>query len=36
MSWTNPTTRNTGDLITAAIWNTDLVENLTALRSGLP
>ncbi len=28
MPWTNPTTRSTGDLITAAIWNTDLVDNL--------
>src|SRR5574341_2291617 len=28
MPWTNPTTRSTGDLITAAIWNTDMVDNL--------
>lgn len=28
MSWTTPTTRATGDLITAAIWNTDVVNNL--------
>jgi hypothetical protein len=29
MAWTSPTTRTTGDLITAAIWNTDLVDNLS-------
>lgn len=29
MAWTSPTTRATGDLITAAIWNTDLVDNLS-------
>lgn len=28
MAWTTPTTRATGDLITAAIWNTDVVNNL--------
>lgn len=27
MAWTTPTTRATGDLITAAIWNTDLVND---------
>ena len=27
-TWTAPTTRSTGDLISASIWNTDLVENL--------
>jgi len=27
-TWTTPTTRSTGDLITASIWNVDLVENL--------
>lgn len=31
MSWTAPTTRSTGDLISAATWNTDLVNNLTWL-----
>jgi hypothetical protein len=36
MAWTDPTTRSTGDLITAAIWNTDMVDNFTYLRSGLP
>lgn len=28
MAWTTPTVRATGDLITASIWNTDLVSNL--------
>ncbi len=27
MTWTDPTTRSTGDLITAAIWNQDVVDN---------
>ena len=31
MAWTAPTTRTTGTLITAAIWNTDLTDNLTFL-----
>lgn len=31
MAWTAPTTRTTGTLITAAIWNTDVVDNLTYL-----
>ncbi|GEM_PF-1016530 len=34
MAWTNPTTQSTGTLITATIWNTDIVDNLTALRGG--
>ena len=34
MAWTAPTTRATGDLITAAIWNTDVVDNLTTLLAG--
>lgn len=29
ISWTAPTTRATADLITASIWNTDLVNNLS-------
>lgn len=33
MSWTAPTTRTTGELITAAIWNTDIVDNLNALKT---
>ena len=36
MSWTTPTTRSTGDLITAAIWNADLVDNLNFLYGSLP
>lgn len=35
MGWTGPTTRATGDLITASIWNTDIVDNLDALRTSL-
>lgn len=31
MTWTDPTTRSTGDLITAAIWNQDVVDNLEYL-----
>lgn len=31
MTWTEPVTRNTGDLITASIWNSDLVDNLMYL-----
>lgn len=34
MAWTAPTSRTTGDLMTASIWNTDLVNNLTTLRGG--
>jgi hypothetical protein len=32
MTWSDPETRQTGDLITAAIWNADLVDNLIHLR----
>lgn len=32
MAWTTPTTRTTGTLITASIWNTDLVDNLIYLK----
>jgi len=32
MAWTAPTTRATGDLITASIYNGDLVDNLLALK----
>jgi len=35
MAWTAPTTRTTGDLITASIWNTDLVDNLNYLKTNL-
>lgn len=31
MTWTAPTTRTTGELITASIWNTDVVDNLAYL-----
>lgn len=34
MAWTTPTTRTTGDLISAAIYNNDAVDNPIALRSG--
>jgi hypothetical protein len=27
MAWSDPVTRSTGDLITAAIWNQEVVEN---------
>jgi len=32
MTWVDPETRQTGDLITAAIWNQDVVDNTEALR----
>lgn len=28
VAWTNPTTRSTGNTITASIWNADVVDNL--------
>lgn len=31
MAWAEPPLRQTGDLITAEIWNTDVVDNLNAL-----
>lgn len=31
MAWVTPSTRSTGDLITAAIWNSDVVNNPIAL-----
>lgn len=30
MAYTSPTTQSTGTLVTAAIWNRDLVDNFTA------
>tara|TARA_Y100000310_G_scaffold295019_1_gene325971 strand:+ start:2936 stop:3436 length:501 start_codon:yes stop_codon:yes gene_type:complete len=33
MAWTGPTTRSTGDLITASIWNVDLKDNLDYLKT---
>jgi|SRR5215471_4368249 len=35
MAWTTPTTRSTGNLITASIWNTDLVDNLILLKTSI-
>jgi len=35
MTWTEPTTQNTGDLITAAVWNNQVVENLVHLHEGV-
>lgn len=35
MAWTTPTSRSTGNLITASIWNTDLVDNLIYLKSAI-
>ena len=32
MAYTAPTTRITGELITASIWNTDITDNLDALK----
>lgn len=32
MSWTTPTVRSTGDLITSSIWNTDIKDNLRYLK----
>lgn len=34
MAWVAPTTRTLGDLITAAIWNQDVVANTIALEAG--
>ena len=34
MAWITPTTRSTGTLITASIWNQDAVDNPIALRTG--
>ena len=33
MAWTAPTVRTTGELITASIWNTDLVADLLYLKA---
>jgi hypothetical protein len=33
MAYTPPTTRTTGDLVTAATWNADLVDNIRFLAS---
>lgn len=34
MAWAAPSSRTTGTLITAAIWNSDVVDNPIALRAG--
>lgn len=34
MAYTAPTTRTTGTLITASIWNTDIVDNIAAIWKG--
>lgn len=33
MSYTVPTTKASGDLVTAAAWNTDITENIKYLRA---
>ena len=35
MAWTLPSVRATADLITAAIWNTDLKDNLILLKTSI-
>lgn len=35
MAWSDPTTRNTGDIITSAIWNQDVVDNPQYLKDTL-
>jgi len=34
MAYTAPTTRTTNDLVTAAIWNADIVDNEIAINAG--
>lgn len=34
MAWNTPTTRSTNFLVTAAVWNSDVVDNPVALRGG--
>ena len=34
MTWTNPSTQSAGTIITAAIWNQQLIENLFHIASG--
>src|SRR5438132_1737917 len=36
MAWTTPTTRSAGDLITASIWNVDMVDDVTFLAARMP
>lgn len=35
MAYVAPTVRTTGDLITASIWNADIVNNIQAIVAGL-
>lgn len=35
MAWANPTSRSTGDIITSAIWNQDVVDNPQYLKDTL-
>ncbi len=35
MAWVNPTNVSTGDVLTAATWNQDVVENTTRLPRGV-
>lgn len=34
-AWVAPSSRTTGTLITAAIWNQDVVDNPTALKASI-
>lgn len=34
MAWATPTTRATNFFVTAAVWNSDVVDNPVALRGG--
>lgn len=34
MAWSSPSTRSAGDLITAIIWNQDVVNNPIAIYGG--
>lgn len=35
MAWVTPTARTTGEFITAAIWNQDVVDNANLLKTGI-
>jgi hypothetical protein len=35
MSWTTPSARTTGELITSSIWNTDLKDDLILLKTSI-
>ena len=34
MAWTSTTTRATGYKVTAAVWNAEIVNNMTCLEEG--